>query len=129
MTDFVIDSWAWIEYLDGSLRGSKVRDIVMDEGNQIFTHVISIAEIISKEKRRHKEPEIAWQAVTNLSRIIQIDELDSKNVGFLHAETKTRRKNFGLADSFVLSAARKMGANVLTGDPDFKGIPEAVFLK
>ena len=129
MTNFVVDSWAWIEYLDGSSRGSKVRDSVMDERNQIFTHVVSVAEIISKVRRRRKDPEKAWQAVTNLSKILQIDELDSKQVGYLHAEIKSRNKNFGLADSFVLSAARKIGAKVLTGDPDFKGIPEAIMLR
>ena len=129
MTKFVVDSWAWIEYLDGSTPGIKVRDIVLDERNQLYTSIISVAEIISKEKRKRKDPEIAWQAITNLSKILQIDELDSKRVGFLHAEIKSSNKNFGLADSFALFAARELGAKVLTGDPDFKGVPEAVLLK
>lgn len=129
MTDLVIDSWAWIEYLNGSELGSKVRDMIMDERNKLFTHVVSVAEIISKEKRRKKDPETAWKAVTSLSKILQIDESESKAVGLLHAEIKTRKKNFGLADSFVLYAARKLGGRVLTGDPDFKGVDEAFLLR
>ncbi|MGI0080361.1 MAG: hypothetical protein ACRECH_12145 [Nitrososphaerales archaeon] len=46
----------------------------------------------------------------------------------MQAEIKAKNKNFGLADSFVLSAARKIGAKVLTGDPDFRGIAEAILL-
>src|SRR5579875_1877206 len=133
MTDIVIDSWAWIEYLDGSEIGSKVRNVIMDERNNLYTHVISIAEIVSKEKRRKKDAETAWRAVTSLSKVLKIDESDSKAVGLLHAEIKNKNKNknrnFGLADSFVLHAARKLSGRVLTCDPDFKGIAEAMLLR
>ena len=83
---------------------------------------------MSKEKRRKKDHEIAWKAITNLSNVLRVDELDCKAAGFLHAEIKAKNKNFGLADSFVLHAARKMGGRVLTGDPDFKGITDSILL-
>jgi len=129
MTDIIIDSWAWIEYLDGSDLGSKVRDIIMNEQNRLHTHVVSIAEITSKEKRRKKDPEIVWKAITNLTNILRADEMDCKAVGLLHAEMKIKFRNFGLTDSFVLHAARKIGGRILTGDPDFKGITEAILLR
>lgn len=129
MTDIVIDSWAWIEYLEGSKLGAKVRDVIDDEQNKLYTHVVSVAEIVSKEKRKNKDPETAWKAVTGLTKILKIDELDSKAVGLLHAQIRSKNKNFGLADSFVLHAARKMGGRVLTGDPDFHGIADAILLK
>ncbi len=129
MTDLVVDSWAWIEYLEGSELGAKVRDVMMDERNKLHTHIVSIAEIISKEKRRNKDPEIAWKAITNLTHILPMDESDSKAVGLLHAELKSKKKNLGLADSFVLYAARKIGGRVLTGDPDFRGISDVMLLQ
>ena len=129
MTNLFLDSWAWIEYLDGSTIGGKVREFIIDERNKIFTHVVSIAEIMSKEERLHKNPEIAWNAILNLSKIVYIDEWDSKEVGFLHAEIKSKNKNFGLSDSFILYAARKMTGKVLTGDPDFRGVQDAIILK
>lgn len=129
MTNLVVDSWAWIEYLDGSPIGSKVREYIINGQNNIFSHVLSISEIISKEKRCHKDPETAWNAITNLSKILYIDESDSKQAGLLHAEIKSKNKNFGLADSFLLYAARKIDGKVLTNDPDFKGIPDAIMLK
>ncbi|MDH2901622.1 MAG: PIN domain-containing protein [archaeon] len=130
MTDLVIDSWAWIEYLDGSALGARVRDAIMDDKrNKCYTHAISVAEIVSKEKRRNKDPETAWRAVTSLSKILHIDESDSKAVGYLHAYMKSKNKNFGLADSFVLHAARKIGGRVLTSDPDFRGVKDAIMLR
>lgn len=129
MTDLVVDSWAWIEYLEGSELGAKVRDVMRDERNKLHTHIVSIAEIISKEKRRNKDTEIAWKAITNLTKILPMDESDSKAVGLLHAELKSKKKNLGRADSFVLYAARTIGGRVLTGDPDFRGISDVMLLQ
>ncbi len=84
---------------------------------------------MSKEKRRKKDPETAWKAITNLTKILRADELDCRAVGLLHAEIKGKNKNFGFADSFVLHAARKMSGRVLTVDPDFRGIEEAILLR
>lgn len=40
---------------------------------------------------------------------------------------KTMR-DFGLADAYILAAARKLDAKVLTGDKHFEGVKEAVFI-
>ena len=128
MTRLVVDSWAWMEYFEGSSVAKKIRDRIVDERNEIFTHVVSIAEVISKVRRREKDVDTAWKAITTLSKIINLDEIDSKETGLLHAKIKLKNPNFGLADAFVLSAARKLEAKVLTGDPDFKGIDDVIFI-
>lgn len=128
MADIVIDSCACIEYLDGSKRGAGIRDIIEDERNKLYTHPVSVAEIVSKQKRRGIDPAIAWNAIANLSRVLRVEESDPVAVGLTHAEIKSRNKNFGLADTFVLQAARKIGGRVLTGDPDFKGVAEAILV-
>jgi len=126
MTRYVVDSWAWIEYLDGSPMGEKVRERLADQGNEIFTHAVSLAEVISKVRTREKDTDAAWGAIMTNSKVFAFGEKDLKDAGLLHAKMKSKGSNFGLADAFVLSAARKLGAKVLTGDPDFAGIEEAV---
>ncbi len=127
MSKHVLDSWAWVEYLRGSERGKKVRHEI-EESSELFTHLITIAELTSKLKREGMDTTIAWRAVTSVSRVIVPDAMDSKNVGLLHAEIKAKRPNFSLADAFVLHGARKLKATVLTGDRDFEGLREAVML-
>jgi predicted nucleic acid-binding protein len=122
MTRYLLDSWAWMEYLEGSAEGERVRQRVSDESNEIFTHVVSVAEIVSKVKRRKKDVESAWNAILTNSKMYAVDEAESRDAGLLHASIKSRQPNFGLADAFVLSAARRLGAKVLTGDPDFRGL-------
>ena len=122
MSKYVIDSWAWIEYLEGSKSGLKVKDLILDQANEIFTHAVSAAEIISKAKRRGKDVEAIWQAINSNSKLVSFGADESKEVGLVHAEIKSKNKNFGLADSFVLTLAKKLNAKVITGDPDFKNI-------
>jgi len=128
MTRYLIDSWAWMEYLNGSSAGRRVKEIE-DDSNEIFTHVVSLAEIASKVKRRGRDVEVAWNAVKTNSKISYVDEYDSKKAGLLHAKTKSTIPNFSLGDAFVLAAARELEAKVLTGDPDFETIGGVVLLK
>src|SRR5437867_11853908 len=95
---------------------------------EIFTHVVSLAEIISKVRRREKDTDAAWSAIMTNSKIFALSEKDSRDAGLLHAKVKSKHSSFGLADAFVLSAARKLGAKVLTADPHFANIEDAVML-
>jgi predicted nucleic acid-binding protein len=128
MTRYVIDSWAWVEYLEGTILGEKVRSKITDDANEVYTHVVSLAEIISKVRRKKRDAEEAWNAVITNSKMFRIGEIESKEASLLHATMKSKHPNFGLADAFVLSAARKLGGKVLTGDPGFRGLEDVVML-
>jgi predicted nucleic acid-binding protein len=118
-----------MEYLEGSPAGAKLRDELNDAGNNFFTHAVTLAEVISKVKQRGKDSDIAWKVVTSNSKLLSADASESRQVGLLHAEIKSRNPNFSLADAFVLASSRKIGAKLLTGDPDFKGLPGTVMLR
>jgi len=127
MTSYVLDSWAWVEYLRGSEAGQLVKK-ELELGSEIHTNVISIAELISKFRREGLDTEAAWQAVTSTSKTMPVKETDAKEAGIIHATAKKASPNFSLADAFVLQTARKLGCRILTGDPDFKRMKEARML-
>jgi PIN domain nuclease of toxin-antitoxin system len=125
-TKYVVDSWAWIEYLDGSEIGKKVA--MKLKAQEVFTNIVTIAEVISKVGRKQKDPDIAFRAMTSLSNIVAGDDEFAKRVGLLHSGVKKEVPNFSLGDAFTLYTAKSLSAKVLTGDPDFKGIKEAEML-
>ena len=129
MSKYVLDSWAWIEYFEGSSKAEKIREILSDSRSEIYTHCVSVAEIMSKAKRAGKDIESVWAAIVSNSSIIEATVEDSRNVGITHAITKSKYKNFSLADAFVLATARKLNARIITGDLDFKNLDEAILLK
>lgn len=127
MTRLILDSWAWMEYFDGSRAGLEVKRRI--EEGEAFTHSVTISEVISKLRRRGRDMEDARQAFAALPKVIDTDRSSSVKVGELHAKMRSDVPNFSLADAFVLEAAQRLGLKVLTRDPDFKGLEEAEFLR
>ena len=125
---YVIDAHAWIEYFIGSERGNKVKKILESNENEIFSSIITIAEVVSITKRENRDAEQKYIDIINLSKIFFLNTELAKEAGVLHAETKREIKDFGLADIFVLLTARKLGAKIVTGDPHFKGFKEAILI-
>ena len=128
MGKYVIDASAWIEYLIGSEKG-KILDTLATESAEFYTNVLTIAEIVSVTKREGREISGLLDAVTGISRIFDIDFLFSKEAGELHAEQKEKIKNISYGDIFVMLTAKKLGAKIITKDPDFKGMKNVIFLK
>jgi predicted nucleic acid-binding protein len=130
LSKYIVDAWAWIEYLIGSDFGKKLNE-VLDElsSSEVYTCAITLAEVISKVAREERDVEAAYAILLSNSQITNIDEELSKNAGLLHCEMRKTSKDFGLADAYVLATARMLKAKVLTGDMHFKGVKEAVLIK
>jgi predicted nucleic acid-binding protein len=129
MTRYVIDAYAWIEYLIGSDTGAKVYAILEKETIETYTCAVTVAEVVSKVAREGKDTKVAYDILLSNSKVINADEELSKAAGLLHAEVRKTEKDFGLADAYVLATARKLKAKILTGDPHFKNMREAVLIK
>lgn len=126
---YIIDAYAWVEYLIGSEVGNDVEAVLEGEGNEIYTCAVTVAEIISKTAREGRNYETAYDILVSDSHIIDVDEELSKDAGILHAEMRKTTRDFGLADAYVLASAKKLNSKILTGDPHFKGVQEAILIK
>ena len=124
---YIIDSYAWIEYLDGSAKGEKVKDI-LEKNNEICIISLTIAEVISRAKRKDKDAVIAYETMTANSKIIDITSEMANDAGLFHAVIRKKIKDFGLVDSLILITAHKLGAKILTGDSHFRGFKEAILI-
>jgi len=125
---YVVDSYAWIEYLDGTEIGRKVSDLIKGN-NEIFTSALTVTEVVSKAARKSKDAKIAYDILTSNSKIIDADEELSFQAGLLHHEMRKTVKDFGLADAYILATAGKLKAKIVTGDLHFKNMKEAVLIK
>ncbi len=124
----VVDSWAWIELFSGSEKGRKVENELSQAG-EAFTTSVSLAEVVSVVIRRGRPFEGARSVVGSNSKVLVPSGDDAVEAGVIHARIREGVPNFSLADAFVLQAARKLGAKVVTGDEDFRGIKEAKLIE
>jgi predicted nucleic acid-binding protein len=129
LNKYVIDAWAWIEYFRGTPYGAKLNEILEDPTTEVYTCAITVAEVISKTARDGRDAEAAYDMLLSNSQIVNIDDQFSKNAGLLHSKMRQTRKDFGIADAFVLAAANKLEAKIVTGDAHFKGLKNAILIK
>lgn len=118
---YVFDTYAWVEYLQGSKRGEKVRKLLK---TKIHTDAITVAEITSKAKRAGKDENIAIEAIHSLSTIEAVSPERAKTASIIHAEIKKGTKDSGLADALIMALAYELDATIVTGDKHFKQYPK-----
>ncbi|MCW3998664.1 MAG: PIN domain-containing protein [Candidatus Bathyarchaeota archaeon] len=128
MNKYIVDAWAWIEYFRGTEYGAKLKDILEEPTAEIYTCAISVAEIISKVAREKRDVEAAYDMLLSNSQIVKIDEQLSKQAGLFHSKMRQTTKDFGIADAFILAAAEKLQAKIVTGDPHFEGLKNTILI-
>lgn len=124
---FVVDTWAWLEYLQGSPAGRKVKEILEDPENEITANSIIVAELWSQARRRGQDLTPVIEAI-NAATVTPLDRALGEAAGETHARIRKSKPDFPLADAFVLETARRLGAKVVTGDPHFRGEKDVVFI-
>ncbi len=124
---YLIDSSAWIEYLEGSLSGEMVNKILKEQ-NEIYTTSLNIAEVVSKVKRKRGNSELAYEAIIKNSEITNITPKIAHEAGLLHASMKNKILGFSLADALIIKSAQNIKATILTTDNHFKQFKEAIII-
>ena len=122
----VIDSYAWIEYFRGSKAGEIAREYI--EGRGALTPSVVLAELSDKYCREGQEFGGDLFFIKSKSQIIPLDECIALLAGEINATMKKEVRGWGMADSIILSTARKNGAKVVTGDQHFKNMKETIML-
>lgn len=128
MTDYVIDTFAWLEYFEGTALGERVRGVIEDPENRVMTPAPMLAEVRSKFLRRGRDPEAPSLAMESLSEIVPLTGSSARAAGDEHARKRRAVKDFGMMDAFLLATALSRNATIVTGDPHFKGMAGVDFL-
>jgi predicted nucleic acid-binding protein len=124
---FVIDTWAWVEYLEETPAGRRVKEIVENPRNELYVSPIIIAELRSRARRRNLDTNVVAEAMA-MASVVPVDRAMGEAAGETHARMRKADPDYPLADAFVLETARSLGAKVVTGDPHFRGARDVVFL-
>ena len=123
----MLDSFAWMEYFMGSLKGEKVQKLV-DDDSQLYTSLIIIAEIYSKSLRTDGKAEERKDFIIKRCAVVAFDVKIAVEAAKIHAQSRVKTHDFGLANAIILASARSRKTKVLTGDLHFKNFKDAVML-
>lgn len=127
---YVIDTYAWVEYLIGSQTGKKVRDIIHKDENEIITPECCLAELKGWCLREGKNFEDAYTILRANSEIEGIGAEDWLEAAAIRHEIRKEKgiADFGLIDSLIVVKQRKNKCKVVSGDKHFKGLKDVEYV-
>ncbi len=100
--EYLFDTYAWIEYFLGSNQGNIVNSLL--ESHNIYTSIISIAELADKYVREGLEDE--WEArlkfIINKSNILYLSLEIARNAGSRKWKLREENKEIGLTDAIKI---------------------------
>ncbi len=128
MNRYVIDTHGWIEYFRGSSAGEKLGKLLGDGKNKFITGECSIAEIKCWTLREAREFEVFARIVEENSSVEPVTMKDWLYATDLRHEMRKTRKDFGLIDAVILAKQKRHDCTLISGDADFKGLPNVLFL-
>ena len=126
--NFILDTYAWIEYFIGSEKGSKVKKLFKNEKNKFYTVICCLAEIKGWTLKNNVESkEIIYLMKTN-SEILQLTEEDWIKAAKEKNEQRKSKDRFGLIDATLLVKQKDIDAKIVTGDKHFAGFKDTIFI-
>ena len=114
----LLDTFAWIEFFNGTEKGAKVKQLLKE--NACFTSAICLAELSEWIERNGLDRKEKMNAVKKLSSIIGLDEQTLELAGLLKVKKRKTVKGFGMLDAIILATAKQYKLKIVTGDKHFK---------
>lgn len=118
--NYVIDSYAWVEYFRGTKEGAAAKEYIEKKSNA--TCSITIAELAEKYKRENKDFSEDYHFIVSKSEIIDLSADIAIAAGEINFENKRKIKNWGMSDAIIMATAKMFNAQVVTGDEHFRNL-------
>ena len=124
--EYLIDSSVWVEYLVGSAKGIKVRNII--EENSISTSILSIAELADKFEREEKDFSSFLTFIQSRAAIVPLNIALVLHAARIKKKFRTRNNKFGLIDALHLATAQQEKLIFVTADTDFRSAENVILV-
>lgn len=119
----LVDTSAWVEWLIASPTGKAVAKAIPAQAEWLVPTIVQLelAKWLAREVGEDKADQVV--AFTQLCRVAPLDT----KIALTAAELCSRHR-LATADAIVYATALEHGAELLTCDADFKGLPGVRFI-
>lgn len=124
----IVDTHAWIEYIEGTKRALIFQKLLDDPNNKFITMECCLSELFGFCLKNNHNFQEAYELIRANSVILPVL---AKN---WMEGAKTRfmlRKNiahFSLIDAILVSKQKELKSKIVSGDPHFKTLKNVVYL-
>ncbi len=124
--EYLIDSSIWIEYLAGSAKGIKIKNIVDEKS--IATSILSIAELADKFEREEKDFSYVLTFIQSRAAIVPLNIALVLHAAKIKKKFRTKNNKFGLIDALHLATAQQEKLIFVTADTDFRNAENVILV-
>lgn len=125
-SNYVLDSSAWIEYLDGTPKGEKIKHIIEQEEHS--TSILAIAEIADRYARIQKPFQDILTFIQSRTTLLPLTVPITVIAAHLKRDIRKKNNKFGIADAIHLATAHQHKAVLITTDADFRGCDKVMLI-
>ncbi|MDE1835082.1 MAG: PIN domain-containing protein [Euryarchaeota archaeon] len=133
--NLTIDSWAWVELLEGTEMGRKVRQQI-EQADFCVCPALVLAELAAFGRRKGRPDAQVLQDLAQVGVFTYVIPTDpalavegARAADELRSRARSRKSPLpGLGDGVVLATARRFGTRVATGDAHFEGLSETLWV-
>jgi predicted nucleic acid-binding protein len=124
--NYNLDSSVWIEYLDGTKKGEKIRELIENEAHS--TSILAIAEIADRYARTNQPFKEALHFIQSKTTLLPLTVNISLKAAQLKKQIRQNIPKIGLVDALHLATALESNATFITSDTDFRGQEKVIIL-
>ncbi len=122
----VFDTYAWVEYFNGTSKGNLVKRYL--EREEILTPIIVLLELSYKADKECWNFDNHLKFIKANSEIVGMNEEFVLLFGKFYNRIKKKVKKIGITDIIIIHTANVNNAKILTGDPHFKEMNNVIML-
>jgi predicted nucleic acid-binding protein len=126
----VLDSFALIAYFRGESAGVPVKELLQKASKaDIPVHMTEVNYAEAKYMITRKDGANAWAEAAEVLVALPIEfHPGDRELADLAADFKSRM-SFSLADAFTAALAKKLKADLVTGDPEFQAVEKQIHVQ
>ncbi len=125
---YIIDTYAWIEYLTGSKQGRTLQVLFNDKNNKLITMECCLAELKDYCLRRTAEFNKVYDIIKKNSVVLPVLISHWLEASQIKHEIRKKVKDFGLIDSILVAKQNELKCRIVSGDRHFKGMRNVVYI-
>ena len=125
---YIIDTYAWIEYLNGSSKGKILRKLFESAEDKFITMECCLSELAGYSLKTNQDFESMLEIVKINSIILPVLAKNWLEAARIKDELRKNRPHFGLIDAILVSKRKELKCKLISGDDHFKNLKDVVYI-
>jgi predicted nucleic acid-binding protein len=125
--NYIIDTYAWIEYFTGSKQGELVKKLLGHKEHKAITMECCVAELKGYCLREDWDFQRVFRVVNAQSIILPV--LREHWLRAAEIRSEYRIPNFSLVDALLVAKQEELKCRIASGDSHFKSLRNVLFLR